>query len=109
MKKLYLFFLLVGLIGIVFVYLFGMKGAYILNLGFLGYIFRRKPDEREIQLMRRVFVSSFGLGMVILINIYILSSFVQFSDFLKANWVGFFISLFFMILGITGIVIFSKE
>ena len=109
MKKLYLFFLAVGILGIVFVVLFGMKGAYILNLGFLGYFFRKKPDERERSLMTKVFNISLGLAMVILVNIYVASNFITFSDFLKTNWVGLFISSLFIILGIAGLITFGKD
>ena len=109
MKKLYFFFLVVGLVGIVFVYLFGIKGAYILNLGFLAYLLRKKPDKREKQLMQKSFNISFGLGMIILVNVYILSSIIRVSDFIKTNWVGFFIGLFFMIFGTVGLIIFGRE
>jgi len=110
MKRIYLFFIAIGILGVIFVISFGLKGAYILNLAFLSYFLKnKKPDERERQLMRKVFNISFGLGMVGLVNIYILGLFINFGKFLIENWVGLFISILFILLGTIGIIVFNRE
>jgi len=110
MIKTYFFFMIIGLIGAICVSFMGITGAYSLNLGFLGYLIKRnKPDEREQQLVRKVWNTTFGIMMVILINIYVLSHHIDFGAFLTKNWIGYLISGFFIILGISGIITFRED
>lgn len=106
----YVFFIFNGIIGIVCVSLFGIVGAYSLNLGFLIYLTKKIiMDEREQQLARKVWNTTFGAMMIILINIYVLSQHINFGSFLSNNWVGLLVSGFFIILGVSGIIIFKKD
>ena len=110
MNKRYAAFILAGIIGLVFILIFGVKGMYSLNLAFLIFLLPvRKQDEREIQLSRRTFNLSLGIMMILLINIYVISSFTNFGIFLKENWVGLLISSFFIILGSTGLILLNRD
>ncbi|MBN2460399.1 MAG: hypothetical protein JXB60_02235 [Candidatus Cloacimonetes bacterium] len=107
MIRVYLAFIMVGLLGIIFVLVFGIVGMYVLNLGFLVYLIRRHHyDEREIQLTRRAFNYTLGIVMMILVNIYVISHFVDFGNFLRLNWVGLVVSAAFIIHGVSGLIIF---
>jgi hypothetical protein len=82
---------------------------YSLNLAFLIFLLPgQQQDERELQLSRRTFNIALGLMMILLINIYVISSFTNFGIFLKENWVGLLISGFFIILGSTGLILFKR-
>ena len=110
MLKVYILLIIIGFIGIACVSMFGIAGAYSLNLGFfLYFVSKGKPDEREQQLIRKVWNTTFGLIMVILINIYVLSHHIEFGSFLTKNWIGLLVSSFFIILGISGIIILKKD
>jgi len=110
MNRIYQFFILLGIIGICFVILFGIAGVYVLNLGFLLFLFRKREyDEREKQLSRTAFSNALGIVMIILVNIYVLSRFIDFGRFLEQNWVGLLISFAFIILGVSGLITFQKN
>lgn len=110
MQKRYSAFILAGIIGLICIFLLGVRGMYSLNLAFLIFLLPvRKQDEREIQLSRRTFNFSLGIIMIILINIYVISNFTNFGIFLKENWVGLLISGFFIILGSTGLILLNRE
>jgi hypothetical protein len=110
MNKTYGFLAIVGIVGLIFVSLFGIKGMYSLNLGFLtSFIFKHKADEREKQLMTKNYSQVFIFTFVIFINLYIVSNFVQFSDFLMKNWLGFLVSFLFICLGLNGIRLLKTE
>ena len=100
----------IGFIGMIFVFLFGIKGMYSLNLVFLTpFIFNHKTDEREKIIINKNYSQVFGLIFLILINGYIISNFVELGTFLDRNWIGVIVSLLFILLGINGLRILSKE
>ncbi|MCD6181075.1 MAG: hypothetical protein J7K89_01685 [Candidatus Cloacimonetes bacterium] len=106
----YLGMIITGVISLLCVYFFGIGGMYSLNLAILLYFVPwREPDEREKQLNAKVYNITFGLLMILLINIYVLSQFVVVSDHLKSIWVGLVASGMFIILGTVGLVVFHKE
>jgi len=109
MNKRFAAFILAGIIGLASIFLFGLKGMYSLNLAFLIFFLPvRKQDERELQLSRRAFNFALGIMMILLINIYVISSFTNFGIFLKENWVGLLISGFFIVLGSSGLILHKK-
>ena len=104
MNRTYLFFFLVGLLGLIFVLIFGIRGMYVLNLGFLStFIFKHKADEREKIIISRNYSQVFALLFIILINGYILSNFIDIGSFIRSNWVGIIVSLLFVLLGLNGL------
>ncbi|MFC1898312.1 hypothetical protein ACFLYJ_01945 [Candidatus Cloacimonadota bacterium] len=110
MNKIYLFLLIVGCIGLIFVLVFGIKGMYSLNLGFLTpFIFQHKADEREKQLINKNYSQVLMFIFVVFINLYILSNFVEFSAFLMRNWLGIFVSSLFILLGMNGLRLLKNE
>jgi hypothetical protein len=110
MNKKYFYLVIVGIIGMIFVSLFGIKGMYSLNLVFLTpFIFNNKTDEREKIIINKNYSQVFGLMFLILINGYIISNFVEFGTFLLRNWVGLVVSLLFVLLGINGLRLLKKE
>ncbi len=110
MKKIYLGFILIGLLGLIFVMFMGLKGAYFYNLAFaLAFLKKRiKWDEREVQLARKVFVVFAGIMMVILVNFYILYQLIQMPEFIKLNWLGLMIGFAFVTIGLIGTIFFNK-
>ena len=110
MEKFYLLFIVIGLIGLICVLVFGVKGMYSLNLAFLLFFLKRRNyDERETALAQRALYMTMGIVIIILINIYVLNQFIAFSEHLRIIWVGLLISLAFIIHGIFGIVIFKNN
>jgi hypothetical protein len=110
MNKTYLFLIIVGLVGLICVSLFGIKGMYSLNLGFLTpFIFQHKADEREKQLINKNYSQVLMFTFVIFINLYIISNFVEFSQFLMKNWLGIFVSSTFIFLGLNGLRLLKTE
>lgn len=110
MSKSYLYFLVVGVIGMIFVLLFGIKGMYSLNLIFLTpIIFSKKADEREKIIINKNYSEVFGFLFLVLINGYIVSNFVEFGTFLVRNWVGIIVSSMFILLGLNGLRLLNKE
>ena len=110
MNKKYLYLMITGFIGMIFVFLFGIKGMYSLNLVFLTpFIFSNKIDEREKIIITKNYSQVFGLIFLILINGYIISNFVELGNILVRNWVGIIVSLLFILLGINGLRLLSKE
>ena len=82
---------------------------YSLNLGFLTpFIFKQQDDEREKQLLIKNYSQVFLLVLVIFINLYILSNFVEFGSYIMHNWLGFLISILFILLGLNGIRLLKK-
>ncbi len=110
MKVRYWGLIFVGLLGLILVSIFGILGMYGLNLAIILYFWPKlKPDEREQQLMRKSFSISLSIILIILVNIYVLSHFIAFDNFLVNNWVGMVGSGIFLILGITGLILFFRE
>jgi len=110
MFKKYIYLIIVGVVGMAFVFFFGIKGMYSLNLIFLTpFIFSSKTDEREKIIINKNYGQVFGLIFLILINGYIISNFVELGIFLARNWVGIIVSLLFILLGINGLRLLSKE
>jgi predicted membrane protein len=110
MNKIYLFFFIVGCVGLVFVLLFGITGMYSLNLGFLApLLFKHQADEREIQLSYKNYSQVFMLLLIIFVNVYILNSFVDLGNFFAANWLGLLISTLFILLGLNGLRLLKNE
>jgi len=110
MNKIYLFMFIVGCLGLIFVLLFGIKGMYSLNLGFLTpLIFRHKADEREKQLSYKNYSQVFMLLLIIFVNVYILNSFVELGSFFSRNWLGLLISMLFILLGLNGLRLLKNE
>ena len=110
MNKTYFFLMIVGIIGFVSVSLFGIRGMYSLNLGFLApFIFKHKADEREKQLINKNYSQVLMFVFVIIINLYIVSNFVEFSEFLQKNWLGIFVSSVFIFLGLNGLRLLKTE
>jgi len=110
MEKFYLLFIIIGIIGLICVFSFGVKGMYSLNLAFLLFFLKRRQyDERETALSQRALYMTMGMIMIILINIYILAQFLIFSESLKTLWVGLLISLGFIIHGSIGLILFRKN
>lgn len=110
MNKIYLFLFIVGCIGLVFVILFGIKGMYSLNLGFLAsIIFKHKADEREKQLSYKNYSQVLMLLFIISVNVYILNSFVELGKFFNQNWLGLLVSMLFIILGLNGLRLLRNE
>ena len=110
MSKKYRYFIFVGIIGLIFVMFFGIKGMYSLNLGFLAqFIFKHKADEREKIIISKNYSQVFGFLFIILINGYILNNFVELGEFLIRNWIGIIVSLLFVLLGANGLRLLNKE
>ena len=110
MNKKFIYLIFVGFIGMIFVILFGIKGMYSLNLGFLTpFIFHHRADEREKIIINKNYSQIFGLLFLVLINGYIISNFVEFGTFLLRNWIGLVVSLLFILLGINGLRLLRKE
>ncbi|MDO9578822.1 MAG: hypothetical protein Q7J16_13145 [Candidatus Cloacimonadales bacterium] len=110
MNKTYSFLTIVGVIGLICVSIFGIKGMYSLNLGFLTpFIFKHQADEREKLLINKNYSQVFMFIFVIFINLYIISNFVEFGAFLLRNWLGFFVSSLFILLGLNGLRLLKNE
>ncbi|MBN1327515.1 MAG: hypothetical protein JW996_06165 [Candidatus Cloacimonetes bacterium] len=110
MIRLYIAYLIVGVVGLLSVILWGIPGMYSLNSGFLIFLFKgHRYDEREIQLRRRALNLSLGTAMILLINIYVLSRVIDFGPFLRHNWVGIMISGGFILHGLNGLIIFRNN
>jgi MFS family permease len=106
----YIGLIVAGLISMVLVWFFGIAGMYSLNLAILlHFLPKRDPDEREKQLIARVFNITFVIAGILLINIYILSQFVTVGAHLGQIWVGLLISGFFILLGAVGLIVFHNE
>lgn len=102
--------MIVGVIGLICVSIFGIKGMYSLNLGFLTpFIFKHQADEREKLLITKNYSQVFMFVFVVFINLYIVSNFVEFSAFLLRNWLGFFVSSLFILLGLNGLRLLRNE
>ena len=102
--------ILVGLLGVILVSIFGLLGMYGLNLAIIFHFWPKlKPDEREQQLIRKAFSYSLSIILIILVNIYVLSHFADFGSYLTKNWIGLIVSGYFLILGISGLVVFKSE
>lgn len=102
--------ILVGILGVILVTMFGVLGMYGLNLGIIFHFWpKMKPDEREQQLIVKAFSYSLSIILIILVNIYVLSRFADFGSYFSKNWVGLVGSGYFLILGITGLVVFKSE
>ena len=110
MNRIYWFLTIVGLIGLVCVSLFGIKGMYSLNLGFITpFIFKHKADEREKQLINKNYSQVLMFIFIIFINLYIISNFVEIGEFLMRNWLGIFVSSLFILLGLNGLRLLKNE
>ncbi|MCF7814754.1 MAG: hypothetical protein K9N09_10875 [Candidatus Cloacimonetes bacterium] len=110
MNKTYTFLSIVGLIGLIFVVLFGIKGMYSLNLGFLTPLFfKHKADEREKQLSYKNYSQVLLLLLIIFVNVYILNSFVELGHFFEKNWLGLLVSMLFILLGLNGLRLLKNE
>lgn len=109
MNKIFSGFIIVGIIGVICVSLWGIIGAYSYNMIFLAYLLRPNFDEREKQLSQRTFAITMGIAMVVLINGYILSHFIDFGSYFIRNWVGYIIGFIFIVEGITGHIVFRRN
>ena len=99
MTKRFMYLIFVGFIGLIFVLLFGIKGMYSLNLGFLTqFIFKHKADEREKIIISKNYSQVFGFLFIIFINGYILANFVELGEFLTRNWIGIIVLFVFLLL-----------
>ena len=110
MKKRFIFELIVGVIGLIAIILFGIKGSVVMVLIAFHILFcKKKLDEREIQLFYRIGNITAGVAIVVCVVVYYFSkSFVN-GYRIGDLWLFWVIFSFFIAHGIVGIFIYKTH
>jgi hypothetical protein len=111
MNKRFAYELAVGIITIIAVLLFGMKGNAVLALlAFQPFIGKKKGwDEREFQLFYRVGNYTAGASLLACVIIYECSDLIFNGQEIGKNWLGLVVSSFIIAHGAAGRLIFKKN
>jgi hypothetical protein len=110
MNKRFAYELMVGVISLVAVLLFGIKGfAALALLAAHPFIGRKKADERESQLFNKVGNYTAGASLLASVIIYYFSDVVVNGHLIGKNWLGLVVAAFLMAHGASGLIIFRKN
>ncbi|MDY0344380.1 MAG: hypothetical protein RBR28_12460 [Lentimicrobium sp.] len=107
MKKRFIFECCVGLIMVIAIYFFGVKGlAAITFLAAHPFIGKKESDERENQLFYKVGNYTAGASLLAATLIYYFSDQVISGHLVGNHWFGLLIASFLMAHGVSGLIIF---
>lgn len=110
MKKRFAYELIVGIILLTAVFLFGAKGiAAMALLAAHPFIYKKKADEREIQLLNKVGNYTAGATLLACVIISYFSDLVVNGQLIGKNWFGLVVSAFIIAHGSSGLIIFKKN
>jgi len=109
MKKRFYLELIVGIIGLIAVFLFGSKGLAILALLVIHpFIGKKKADERESQLFNKIGNITAAVTLFAAIGIYFASGIVMNGHQIGENWLILLVFSFLIAHGAAGLIIFRK-
>lgn len=107
MKKRFIFTLAVGIIICVSILLFGTAGHVSLALMVLIVLFKKKYDEREYYLYYKT--NNFAFLITILTMAYFQKLSVAGNALIQGSYLIMTLSVFFMVQGILGLIVFNRE
>jgi hypothetical protein len=107
MKKRFIFECFVGLMMVIAIYFFGVKGfATMALLAAHPIIGKKESDERESQLFTKVGNYTAGASLAAATLIYYFSDQVVNGHLVGNHWFGLLIASFLMAHGVSGLVVF---
>jgi len=110
MKTRFFYEMFVGIILLIAVLLFGVKGlAAMALLAAQPFLGKKKADERESQLFNRVGNYTAGATLLACVIIYYFSDLIVNGEMIGKNWLGLVVSAFLIAHGFSGLIIFKKN
>lgn len=110
MKKRFIYELIVGIIILIAIFLFGVKGlAAMALLAAHPFIGEKKADERESQLFTKAGSYTAGATLLASVIIYYFSDLEVNGQLIGKNWFGLVFSAFIIAHGAAGLIVFKKN
>jgi phage-related holin len=109
MEKRFIYEFIVGVIGLVAVFLFGSTGMIILVLLVVHpFIGKKKADERESQLFKKAGNITGALTLLACVGIYLASDFVVNGYQIGDSWLFFAVYSFLVAHGASGLIVLKN-
>jgi len=109
MKKRFTYELIIGIIGLIAVFLFGNAGmASLALIAVLPFFGKKKVDERESQLFNKVGNVTAAVMLLALVSIYLASGIDVNGYQIGELWLALAVIFFLIAHGVTGLIIFNK-
>lgn len=110
MKKRFIYELIVGIIMLIAIFLFGVKGlAAMALLAVHPFIGEKNADERESQLFMKVGNYTAGATLFASVIIYYFSDLEVYGQLIGKNWFGLVLTAFIIAHGAAGLIVFKKN
>ncbi len=109
MNKRFTYELIIGIIGLIAVFLFGDAGmAVIALLVFHPFIGKKRADERESQLFNKVGNTTGAITLLACVGIYLTSDIIVNGYQIGEHWLILACFSFLIAHGVSGLIIFKR-